>query len=80
VKAVKSIFSAASKTIKDARLFADKEEVLRRQKICGPCPHNDGKKCTECGCIIDVKLAFHGASCNLHKWDVREILTNADYL
>lgn len=45
----------------------------KRMAICRECPfHRDlpggGLQCMKCGCIMNVKARFKGASCPIGKW------------
>lgn len=57
-------------TLRGSKLFAHKDIVDQRYKICKSCDLYDQKKdqCTECGCLMGVKTKFLHATCPKEYW------------
>lgn len=50
-------------------MFATTEMIQRRLATCGACPHLSGiKVCTQCGCIVPLKVRLRGSECPLQFW------------
>ena len=46
---------------------------LRRIKICRECTHYKAFICTQCGCVMPIKVKIKGVSCPLNKWQQENI-------
>lgn len=40
----------------------------RREAICSKCDKNKLNFCSECGCLIPLKISFPFTACPLKKW------------
>lgn len=51
------------------------EIAAERLAICRECPmyNSTTHLCSECGCIMNVKVKLPNASCPLHKWEAVKI-------
>jgi len=59
-----------SDALTGSSIFVDKFEEQRRYDICQGCDSFDRirKRCKECGCFMQKKVAFSSAECPLGKW------------
>ena len=48
----------------------NKDELKRRLEICLECPlfNAQKRKCTRCGCFMDLKATLHSARCPVGRW------------
>jgi len=51
-------------------LIAKKPLWEQRRNVCDSCPFYQisTDRCTQCGCIMRVKVRLNAASCPIHKW------------
>lgn len=49
-------------------MFEKKEVYQKKQKICYECKYYKNGICTECGCVIALKIRLKEASCRIGKW------------
>lgn len=61
---IKEILKAAVNKITSSNEMRASE----REKICKPCPSNAGGICSECGCLISLKIYSEEKNCPLNKW------------
>ena len=57
--------------VKDKALRREAPPILReeRARICGTCPFGGNRKrCTQCGCFINTKVALLSSECPIGKW------------
>lgn len=56
--------------VKDKAMGREALPLLReeRARICGVCPFKQGKRCTQCGCFINTKVALLSSECPIGKW------------
>lgn len=60
---------AESDIIPTQQVFSSEELRLSRLSICQDCSsYTSLKVCTECGCIMPLKVKFQNAVCPLNKW------------
>lgn len=53
-------------------MFATKEKAEERMKLCAQCDKfNSIGLCTECGCVMVVKVKIDTSSCPLGKWSIK---------
>ena len=50
--------------------YADNELAKERFEICKACPKliKATKQCSQCGCLMSLKVKLHEAECPLKKW------------
>jgi membrane protease subunit (stomatin/prohibitin family) len=50
-------------------MFATDKKAGERMNLCAQCnKFNDLGLCTECGCVMAVKVKIEASSCPLNKW------------
>ena len=56
--------------VKDIATGQHAPEILRdeRFRICGICPFKQGKRCTQCGCFVNTKVALLSSECPIGQW------------
>lgn len=64
MKRVKEI----SKAVVNKVLKKDEEKAQERLDVCNTCIFNISGICSECGCIISLKVYSPDNSCPKHKW------------
>ena len=47
-----------------------RDEFLRRRTICAEC--NDGWRCPDCGCVLNLKGAIQTEKCPRKLWEIKE--------
>lgn len=51
------------------RFFASEEIIAQRSELCNNCPsYNRLKICSECGCIMPLKVKIKATVCPIGKW------------
>jgi len=53
-------------------MFSTERTIAHRLAVCENCPHSAHKSvfhlCTQCGCIIPLKVRLRGSECPLQLW------------
>lgn len=79
IKQMPGLFDMAKNLLKDGsnivgnalggnKTLVSDEVREHRWNTCKGCPMLQNNRCTECGCFMKVKVAFHATSCPLGKW------------
>ena len=65
-----STIRSLTNAVKDMALGRKAPPILReeRARICGVCPFNLRKRCVQCGCFINTKVALLSSECPIGKW------------
>ena len=64
-----NFFQAAVAFVGDGCAMVDDAEFRRRLETCGACDRRVGKRCTACGCWINVKAGGRAFACPLGLWE-----------
>lgn len=64
----KNFGKAAVAHVKTGMAHVSEEEKQRRLDICNLCDKKKGNRCSECGCLLQIKTSWQSSECPLKKW------------
>ncbi len=68
----KNLMTDGSKIVNNAlqgnKTLVSDEIRESRWSVCQSCPFLQNDRCTQCGCFMKVKVAFHTSKCPEGKW------------
>lgn len=63
-----SVANAIAYVVKNGKISASQNEVVKRISTCNSCRHLTENRCSVCGCFINMKVGMISEKCPLNKW------------
>lgn len=68
LKMASNFAKSAVSHVKSGMAHVSEEEKQRRLSICDLCDKKKGNRCSECGCVLQIKTSWASSECPLKKW------------